>query len=357
MKIFLVYFLFIPFLFAKEFCIINFNKKVCDDFKISNGLIIKSKLLKNELKNKLKLNELKQIAFLKNSNVYLVDTPSPLEDYERFKHYDFIEYIIPDIIQSKKRAGFDIKKYQKDLNLRNYWAKNKGEGINIAIIDDGFDLSSEEFSDTNVIFSYDVDNKTLDASPKLKYDTHGTKVAGIIFAKHNGNNVEGIAPKANFIAIRQTTNKISDIILAFSVAQKAGAKIINCSWNSPFLVEIVRDVIKDIITKDVAIVFAAGNDSLELKSLSIEASIPEVVTVGARQKFSNYGKYVDFILDSSVMSIDKNKNLVMFGGTSASAPIISGLIALNLAFEPEKSIDKVISELKKNLKINQSKLD
>lgn len=352
MKIFLFYFLFISFLFAKEFCISNFKKEICDNFNISNGVIIKSKLLKDELKNKLKLDKVKQIAFLKKSNIYLVDTLTPIEDYKRFKNFDFIEYIIPDIIQINKRASFDIKKYEKDLKLKSYWAKSKGEGINIAIIDDGFDLSGEEFSDTNVIFSYDVDNKTLNASPKLKYDTHGTKVAGIIFAKHNGNTVEGVAPKANLIAIRQTSNKISDIILAFSVAQKAGAKIINCSWNSPFLVEIVRDVIRDIISKEVVIVFAAGNDSIELKPFSIEASIPEVVTVGAKQKFSNYGKLVDFTLNSNVMSIDRNKSLIIFGGTSATAPMISGLIALNLALEPEKSINKVISELKKEFKKN-----
>jgi len=355
-RLILAIFIFVSFSFSKEFCISNFKKEICDNFKIANGIIIKSKLKKEEIKRALKLDSINQIAFLKSSNIYLVDTNTPIKDYEQLKKLDFIEYVIPDIIQRKKRANFDIHRYQKSLNLNTYWSKTKGEGINIAIIDDGFDLQSEEFSDTHAVFSYDVDSKTLNSSPQRKYDNHGTKVAGVIFGKHNGNEVEGIAPNANLIAIRQTTNKTSDTILAFSVAQKAGAHIINCSWNSPFLLKIISDIIKDTVLKNIVVVFAAGNESKEIKALSIEASIPEVVTVGATQKFSNYGEFIDFRLDSRVMSVGKNGSLVMFGGTSATAPMISGLIALKLAENKRVSIEEIIENLKKELKYKQKRL-
>ncbi len=349
MRFIFVIFIFITFSFSKEFCILNFDKELCDDFKISKALIIKTKLSKNELKKRLKLEDLKQIAFLKDSNIYLLNSSTPLKDYEKLKGLDFIEYVIPDIIQRKKRSSFDIKEYQKNLNLNRYWSKTKGEGVNIAIIDDGFNLTSPEFSDTNLLFSYDVDTRSLISSPKLKYDTHGTKVAGVIFAKHNGNMAEGIAPEANLIAIRQTTNRTSDSILAFTVASKAGAHIINCSWNSPFLLEIVSDVIKDIVSKNIAVVFAAGNDRKIIKAQSIEASIAQVITVGATQSFSNRGESIDFMLDSRVMSVANSGDLVMFGGTSASAPIISGLIALRKSINKDEPMAQTIYSLQKEL--------
>lgn len=349
-KILLIFFLFVSSSLSKELCITNFGKEICDTFEFSNGVIVKSKLQKDEIEKKLGLKKIRQIAFLKDSNIYLIDTNTPIKDYEEFKKLDFIEYSIPDIIQSKKRATFDIRKYQKDLKLKQFWSESEGEGVNIAIIDDGFNLHGEEFSDTKVIFSYDVDTKTLDASPKLDIDTHGTKVAGIIFAKHNGNEVEGIAPKANLIAIRQTTNTTSDTIVAFTVAKKAGADIINCSWNSPILLEPVYDVIKDI-SKETAVVFAAGNEHKKIEPFSTEASISEVITVGAIQKFSNYGDMIDFTLDSRVMSVGKNGSLVMFGGTSAAAPIISGLLALEKSNNMDKNISEIIHILKRDMNV------
>lgn len=200
----------------------------------------------------------------------------------------------------------------------------------------------------HVLFSYDADNKNLDSSEKLGIDTHGTQVAGVIFAQHNGIGIDGIVPHANLIAIRQTTNITSDTVLSFTVAQKAGANIINCSWNSPLLLEPVYDVIK-YLSKDIAIVFAAGNNHKEIQPLSIEAGIPEVITVGATQKYSNYGKIVDFIISSGVESTKSNGSYGVFGGTSATAPLISGLLALKMSQNKNLPYAQLVTQLKKDI--------
>lgn len=345
MRFYLILLLFNTSLFS--FCITNFQKQVCKDFKLLNSVIVKSTLSKQELKEKLN-RPLKQIAFLENSNLYLVDANNSLEYSKELAKKEYIIYAQPNISQTKNLNFKPSQNITKKYNLEKVWQTTQGEGVNIAIIDDGFNLEHEDLKGVHVLFSYDADNKNLDSSQKLNIDTHGTQVAGIIFAQHNNIGVDGIVPHANFIAIRQTTNITSDTVVAFTVAQKAGANIINCSWNSPILLEPVYDVIKNM-AKDKAIVFAVGNSHKEIKPLTTEASIPEAITVGATQKYSNYGDAVDFVIPSNIQTTKADGTYGVFGGTSATAPIISGLLALKLSQNKNKSIKEIVEILKKEM--------
>jgi len=335
-------------LFAHEVCIENFAKKMCGDFRVLESVIVKSPLSKSELLKRID-KDIKQIAFLEDSNLYLVSSQKALSYAEELAQRDYIIYAQPNISQrrissSHKSIGYLEKKY----NLQESWKESKGEDVNIAIIDDGFDLSHEDLQGVNLAFSYDSDYKNFNASPKLKDDHHGTQVAGIIFAQHNGIGVDGIAPDANFIAIRQTTNITSDTIVSFTVAQKAGAQIINCSWNSPLLLEPVYDVIKHL-AKDIAIVFAAGNEHKEILPYSTEASIPEVITVGSTQKQSNFGSIVDITIPSGIITTKPNDRYGVFYGTSATAPVVSGLLALKLSKHKNKSMQDLLASVQKDI--------
>jgi subtilisin family serine protease len=168
------------------------------------------------------------------------------------------------------------------------------------------------------------------AKPVSKYDTHGTLVAGVIFASHNNFGANGIAPKSSFIAIRQPYNTTSQTILAFTLAKLAKADIINCSWNSPHLLEPVYDVLNHY-TKDIAIVFSAGNNSKRLIKNKTEASMDSVITVGNSEQYSNYGEIVDIKTYSHTYTTKAGGGYVEFSGTSASAPIVTGLLALYLS--------------------------
>ena len=334
-------------LFANEVCIKNFNKEVCGNFNLLDSVIIKSSLSKLELKKRL-ARPIKQIAFLETSNLYLLDSDDSLNYSKELEKQEYIVYAQPNISQSRDSSFQKTQNIVQKYHLEKIWQTTKGEGVNIAIIDDGFNLEHEDLKGVNILFSYDVDNKNLDSNPKTKLDTHGTKVAGVIFAQHNTMGVDGIAPDANLIAIRQTTNISSDMIISFSVAKKAGAHIINCSWNSPLLLEPIYDVIKSI-TKDTAVVFAAGNSHKEITPNSIEASIPEVITVGATQNYSNYGHILDFQILSGTVTTKENGTYGVFGGTSAAAPIISGLLALKMAQYKEVPMQEIVNYLKKEI--------
>lgn len=337
-------------LYANTICIKNFNKELCGNFGLLNSVIIKSVLSKNELQKKLN-KEVKQIAFLENSNLYLVSSNSSLSYAKELSKKEFIIYAQPNIVQSLNKSKYNSHNVIEKYNLKKIWQVTKGEGVNIAIIDDGFDLNHEDLKGVKVLFSYDSDYKNLNSFPKVNLDKHGTKVAGVIFAQHNQKGISGIAPNAGFIPIRQTKNITSDTILSFTIANKANADIINCSWNSPYLLEPVYDTIKHI-AKTKAVVFAAGNEGKKLKPFSTEASILEVITVGAKAKYSNYGDIVDFVIPSSIYTTKVEDNYGKFSGTSATAPVITGLLALNISQYPNKPMHEIVNILKKEINEN-----
>ena len=83
----------------------------------------------------------------------------------------------------------------EDINVEPVWSDGfKGEGINIAVVDDGMDWSHEDLVDnvdTSLNHDYTDNN---DVHHPLAH--HGTAVAGVIAARDNGIGVRGVAPRA-----------------------------------------------------------------------------------------------------------------------------------------------------------------
>jgi len=275
-----------------------------------------------------------------------------------------VHLVQPDLLQLKGRHhGNHAPRPPIDhiqlLGIAEMWQKGKGEHVKVAIIDDGFALDHEDLKNTRVAFQYDMQSQSRDASPKLDADSHGTQVAGIIFAQHNEVGGNGVAPNAELIAIRDTETWTSNLLLGFNLAKLAGADVINCSWTSQLLLEPVVDVINDLAQngrdgKGVAVVFSAGNGRSELQAYSSEATLPNVISVGSKNlkgqiaRFSNHGEHIQYytygqrILTTSTSPDHQYKN---FGGTSASAPIVSGLVALMLSADNRLTL----AQIKKNL--------
>ena len=233
-----------------------------------------------------------------------------------------------------------------------------GRGVKIAIIDDGLDAAHEDLEGA-IIDTYDISTGTTNVAHSNKNDYHGTAVTGIIGARVNGKGIQGIASKSQIIFIKyKEIMSDSETIELFSKAEAFGADIINCSWGTYHVSQAVKAKIQDLSIngrggKGTIIVFASGNDDQNMGN--DESAIPEVVAVGAtdrenlRSYYSNYGKYLDVVApggydigittlddmgNGGSASLDKNyilyNDLNSFIGTSASAPIVSGVIALML---------------------------
>ena len=124
---------------ADETCILNFNQKVCSNFQIMPSVIVKTALSKKELKSKIK-KPLKQIAFLEKSNLFLIETTDSLVYAKTLLKKEFIIYAQPNILQEKENLKRKVEDVKHVYNLEKIWKKSKGQGIKVAIIDDGFNL-------------------------------------------------------------------------------------------------------------------------------------------------------------------------------------------------------------------------
>ena len=258
-----------------------------------------------------------------------------------------VHYVQPNLRQSRVRASLPVLDALSELpsfrlqttaslNQFDWYSKKASNKPRIAIIDDGFNFSHPEFSEIDIVFSYDADQKNLAVKPKEELDQHGTLIAGLLFAKRDGQGVEGIVPQASVIPIRQVNTWTSDIVLSFYVAKLMEADIINCSWTLAFLPEPIKDVIYDIVTdpkNPAQIVVAAGNENKDACLNNALTTIESIVAVGAaaegkRAAYSNYGECVDFYAPARFYSTSSDgKGLRVFQGTSAAAAFASGYLA------------------------------
>lgn len=256
-----------------------------------------------------------------------------------------------------------------------------GKGVKVAIIDDGFDVNHPEIKD-QIIVTKSVSTLgtiTSDVAQIEVTDHHGTAVTGIIASKNNSIGIRGIAPDSSLILIRMPEFfSDSTIIKMFEEAINAGADVINCSWGTGNVSQAVRDYINDITRtarngKGVVVIFAAGNDNIDIGN--DEASIENVIAVGATDgdnlrttSYSNYGAALDIVAPGgyydSIATIDplgsygvssdeynrynqvESEKYIGFIGTSASAPIMTGVVALLLEKNPNLTAQEIQEKLK-----------
>lgn len=311
----------------------------------------------------------------------LADTSSVTED-SNFEATDYSKYAwnINASIDSRYKAKYQIDS-SAHINLSSAWSNNKGkkangEAIKVAIIDEGFEITHPEIK--NQIFAtYNVMNGSTDVSnTNTNTYSHGTAVAGIIASKYLG-----VAPEVQLILINidllddnQTSTTLTevDLINAFQKAVDLGAQIINCSWGSGRVSDILSAKIQELKNQNIIVVFSAGNDSSNLdEGTTDEAELSSALGVGASSvknditSYSNYGSLIDIIApgggDSTdgligILTLDltgtkgintsTQYNLVNYNysfaqGTSFSAPTISGVVALLLAAKPTLTADEI----------------
>ena len=346
--------------------------------QLTNRLIVKTSALSSKSDVKSYHADIQQVTSLYQGdgfNYYLITANNadfPLQLFnvlkgKKFEAQSNILLVQPDILQIKTKAESEANKsiqvapYFSSLGIKSYWQKSKGEGINIAVIDDGFDLTHPDLKHLTPIFSYDAETRQQVAAPLSRKDKHGTKVAGIIFAAHNKIGIDGLAPKANLIAIRQPDTWTSNTLLSFQLAKLANADIINCSWHSNWLLEPISDIVNDLAEngrdgKGTAVIWAAGNKGIELTRNYHEAAIESAITIGAvnsqyqKMTFSNFGQAIDVFsygdtAQTTIVPNRRGREYGNFSGTSLAAAVTSGLAALVLAQQPKLTLAQLVTKL------------
>ncbi|MCD0487596.1 S8 family serine peptidase [Pedobacter sp. MC2016-14] len=190
---------------------------------------------------------------------------------------------------------------------------------------------------------------------------HGSHVSGIIAAvRNNGIGLNGVADHVKILNIRAVPNgdeRDKDVANAIIYAVDQGAKVINMSFGKPYSPNKSRvdEALKYAMAKDVLLVHAAGNESVDLDGegnyfpnkwyADGSGSAQAWLNVGASgpnndeslvARFSNFGKtMVDvFAPGVGIYSAVPNSAYQFMDGTSMAAPVVSGLAALIRSYYP-----------------------
>lgn len=307
---------------------------------------------------------------------YRLETETPAEAIRLAKMYSKWEglQVWPDIILHQGRHDFDDPNYGgqwyvETLEMEALWEHSLGDpDISIAVIDSAIDIAHPDLAD-KVIAPIDVADGDDDPSPVPgEYcwdsstdicDEHGTAVSGISAAiANNGEGIVGLCPECSLIPIRmlsENSGSLSADIEAFEHAIAQDATVINNSWGfiqptvvpEPLSAIIIEAATQTRDGKGSLVVFAAGNDDRELidgELCGIEGvlCVSAIDSYGRPTAYTNYGSDVDIAAPSATVSIAPNNELTTnFGGTSAAAPVVSGIAGWIFSVAPEMTSAEV----------------
>ncbi len=283
--------------------------------------------------------------------------------------------------------------YPRAVGATTLWSGRsveRGTGVGVAVLDSGIDADHPDFRDAsgrsrvvrqvNAIFGQGMRAQGDD-------NGHGTFVAGIIGGRGIGTpastddaNYIGIAPDVNLISLKVSNREgvahMSSVVTAIewvlSHRRDYNIRVLNLSLVSSSADSYANSVLDAAVElawfQGVVVVVAAGNGGAHAP-ITAPANDPFVITVGATDdkgtaataddrlaSFSSFGPTRDGIakpdlvapgrhIVSTVSSIDAPlaqlfpNNLVgteyiRLSGTSASAPVVSGVVAQLLQARP-----------------------
>ncbi len=349
--------------------------------------------IKEYIQAEYSLKEIKKLS----STMYLYQTPSKEETLDianqlsnikgiKFAQADFIKkktnraYKYDDPLFDQawhlKNTGNNISNIPMqrgaDINVEDAWDISKGEGVIVAVYDEGIDINHEDLRENIVGFENFNDPDTTFPSPANTAGIwHGTSCAGLVAALENDIGSVGVAPKAKLLAVRYADSDVASDIRAYQWMSDHGADVITNSWGSYENMEAYDEIFRDLSMngrdgKGTIIIFAAGNDhyNLDNPAYNDESESEFVISISASTEidtiasYSNYGSSIDFTAPGSeygtivttdatgMRGTNSGDYTTHFSGTSAAAPISAGVVALMLSANPKLTREDVIEILK-----------
>jgi subtilisin family serine protease len=264
--------------------------------------------------------------------------------------------LVPLILSSVSEADhWWLEDFEAVRNL-------SGEGVVIAVIDTGIDASHPDLAGV-VIGGADFSGAGTPGgiSPVGPSGFHATMVASLIAGQGRiTGGVIGIAPNAKLLSISvglglEGADTDRQIAQAVRWAADQGADVINlsvsrasrnwpASWDEAFLYAMEKDVV---------IVAASGNKLDGVSSPTAPATIPGVISVTAVDREGNASAVSGaegIGISVAAAGIDMvgsypNQDAKKWSGSSAAAPIVSGLLALMIEADPSASSSDLIERL------------
>lgn len=273
-----------------------------------------------------------------------------------------------------KNTGQDGGLQGIDINVEAAWPSDSGQGITVAILDNGVELTHPDLL-ANLVTGYGYGSAGSNGGDASSY--HGTCCAGIVAATNNNEGVKGVAFSSKIMPIKigvGRTLSMDSAVVGIQYAYTHGADVINCSFSvsiannglptlemMPSLQALSNARTYGRNGKGCVIVCSSGNGNenfvnfpanqegnlavgaIDRCGIRSGGKFAMSTTEGAEQcdawkndyKGSCYGYALDVVAPgSSCYTTTVNSDYDTFGGTSAACPYVSGVAALVLSANP-----------------------
>ncbi len=258
-------------------------------------------------------------------------------------------------------ADTDYRLYQADptfdINLGNVWDTTMGAGVTVAVVDGTWEATHEDIRDNVDTARSKLWGGFTGENQQSDTPYHGTAVAGIVGARDNAVGGRGVAPRATLVNYNFLDHQSSGIETTALTLNKNTVAVYNMSYgahDTPSLFisgDLWRRAVEEGLSdgfggKGSSYVKAAGNgvdtpgaDWASLEDANNHRGVILVCAVDAYGQSASYSEdgaslWVcapggDSWPSPSILApIGKNAYSDRFNGTSASAPVVSGVIAL-----------------------------
>ena len=194
-----------------------------------------------------------------------------------------------------------------------------------------------------------------------RMDDHGSMVAGVIAGQRNAFAPGGIAPKAKIISINNTNGNEAGIIRGLewvlSIKSKYNIVAVSASFGTPgpgdrngesscSISNRIESAIDKLYSSGIAFVAASGNSG-GYSNVDFPACLSKVFAVGAVNStgqitsYSNIGKQISSLAPADIVTASANGGYWTGAGTSTSAPVVAGAIAILKQANPKSSLEDI----------------